>query len=337
MLKGFVPSDNELRVKMIKEVGMPCYVVYLTILSHKISDDDKVFPTYETIAKECDCSTQNIKKHIKTLKEKGYIIVDSGKSGKANNYWFPHEKDFKETEQCKQAHSRKAYKKKEQSEVTKVTIEQADIPYPTNVEPTKEETRAIDSLNSNSFTLSDLIEEFKKRLGAKNTKETISNNTKNLQNNNDINLDIVRELFNKYLDRNRDNDSHLHPNQICAGMLSYANNNYDKAIEEEREYQRRKEQEQANFEKELAKMNENLTISEPVETRNKKKNVMDISEFVNDNTLKTIDMDTQNENIATENVKFELVYEEENLNDYDNFSYYDEEYKPLSEIDRLFD
>ena len=264
MLKGFVPSDNELRVKMIKEVGMPCYVVYLTILSHKISDDDKVFPTYETIAKECDCSTQNIKKHIKTLKQKRYIIVDSGKSGKANNYWFPHEKDFKETEQCKQAHSRKAYKKKEQSEVTKVTIEQTDIPYPTNVEPTKEETRAIDSLNSNSFTLSDLIEEFKKETGATVRKTTIANKTKDLQSRNDIDLDIVRELFKKHLNKNSTSDKPI--NVIFTGMLKYANDNYDKAVEEDRAYKRKQEQEQARTEREIARMNDDYCyIPEPDE------------------------------------------------------------------------
>ena len=148
--------------------------------------------------------------------------------------------------------------------VLPVSKEQVDIPYPTNVEPTKEETRAIDSLNSNSFTLSDLIEEFKKETGATVRKTTIANKTKDLQSRNDIDLDIVRELFKKHLNKNSTSDKPI--NVIFTGMLSYANDNYDKAIEEEREYQRRKKQEQANLEKELARMNDDYCyVPEPDE------------------------------------------------------------------------
>ena len=216
--------------------------------------------------------------------------------------------------------------------VLPVSKEQVDIPYPTNVEPTKEETRAIDSLNSNSFTLSDLIEEFKKETGATVRKTTIANKTKDLQSRNDIDLDIVRELFKKHLNKNSTSDKPI--NVIFTGMLKYANDNYDKAVEEEREYQRRKKQEQANLEKELARMNEELGIFEPVQPKSKK--VLDISEFVNDDTPQTIDTGIQNETVATESVEFELVYEEEELNDCDSFSYYDEEDKPLSEIEKMF-
>lgn len=132
--------------------------------------------------------------------------------------------------------------------------EQVDMLYPTNVEPTKEETRAIDNLNSNSFTLSDLIEEFKKETGATVRKTTIANKTKDLQSRNDIDLDIVRELFKKHLNKNSTSDKSI--NVIFAGMLKYANDNYDKAVEEDRVYKRKQEQEQARTEREIARMND---------------------------------------------------------------------------------
>ena len=148
--------------------------------------------------------------------------------------------------------------------VLPVSKEQVDIPYPTNVEPTKEETRAIDSLNSNSFTLSDLIEEFKKETGATVRKTTIANKTKDLQSRNDINLDIVRELFKKHLNKNSTSDKPI--NVIFTGMLKYANDNYDKAVEEDRVYKRKQEQEQARTEREIARMNDDYCyVPEPDE------------------------------------------------------------------------
>ena len=91
---GFTPSNNELRLKMVKDCGLSTYGVYIQILSHRNTSTNECFPKNDIIAEECSCSVANVKKHINKLYEFGYLVIDSGYTGKASNYYFPLEIDL---------------------------------------------------------------------------------------------------------------------------------------------------------------------------------------------------------------------------------------------------
>lgn len=140
MVKGFVKSNNELRIKIVKEINANGYLVYLSILAHKISDGDKCYPSIQVVADECSCSVSQVKRYIKTLSDKGFIIVNSGCKGQANNYWFPLEDDFEHTEMSKKATRRKGTKTKGEfdytvQENTTATVEYKQVQTDTNTEP----------------------------------------------------------------------------------------------------------------------------------------------------------------------------------------------------------
>ena len=144
MVKGFVKSNNELRIKIVKEINANGYLVYLSILAHKISDGDKCYPSIQVVADECSCSVSQVKRYIKTLSDKGFIIVNTGCKGQANNYWFPLEDDFEHTEMSKKATRRKGTKTKGEYDYTKPQIEpQSTIKEDTN-------TSMLDSIKDNT-------------------------------------------------------------------------------------------------------------------------------------------------------------------------------------------
>lgn len=146
MVKGFVQSNNELRVRIIKdeELKQSGYIVYLTVLSHKIIEDDKCYPSISVISEESGLSTSTVKRYIKILSDKGFIIVNTGAKGKANNYWFPLEEDFKHTEMSRRATRRKGTNAKGEYDYTKVHIEsQATINEEVN-------TSTLYSINDNT-------------------------------------------------------------------------------------------------------------------------------------------------------------------------------------------
>ncbi|MPM02481.1 hypothetical protein SDC9_48730 [bioreactor metagenome] len=91
---GFTPSNNELRLKIVKNCGLSTYGVYIQILSHRNTSTNECFPKNDIIAEECSCSVANVKKHINKLYEFGYLVIDSGYTGKASNYYFPLEIDL---------------------------------------------------------------------------------------------------------------------------------------------------------------------------------------------------------------------------------------------------
>ena len=91
---GFTPSNNELRLKIVKDCGLSTYGVYIQILSHRNTSTNECFPKNDIIAEECSCSVANVKKHINKLYEFGYLVINSGYTGKASNYYFPLEIDL---------------------------------------------------------------------------------------------------------------------------------------------------------------------------------------------------------------------------------------------------
>jgi DNA-binding transcriptional regulator YhcF (GntR family) len=113
---GFSKSSNLLMRKISYVCGLDCYTVYMMLLSHRNALNNKCFPSIELIAKECNASTDTIKRKIKLLKDNGFLSVNSGKQGISNNYYFPCEdfyKKFKmDTDQIMARSVSKAFKKK---------------------------------------------------------------------------------------------------------------------------------------------------------------------------------------------------------------------------------
>lgn len=108
MLKGFVKSQNELRMRICRECSPLAGLLYVQLLSHRNKDSGKCFPSTSTLEKETCISKRKISDLITALNNAGYIIVRSGGKGHSSHYWFPCE-DFFDPEDIE---AQMAYKKK---------------------------------------------------------------------------------------------------------------------------------------------------------------------------------------------------------------------------------
>lgn len=71
--------------------GKTHFAVYMTLLKHRNTTTNRCFPSIETIAKETVSGIRTVKRVIDELEEKGYLKINSGMRGIANNYYFPKE------------------------------------------------------------------------------------------------------------------------------------------------------------------------------------------------------------------------------------------------------
>lgn len=83
--------------------GKTNFAVYMTLLKHRNSKNNKCFPSIETIADKIVTSDKTVKRALDELEKAGYIKIDSGMRGISNNYYFPKEwfydlfeKDYKQ-------------------------------------------------------------------------------------------------------------------------------------------------------------------------------------------------------------------------------------------------
>lgn len=76
---------------VLLDLGRSAFAIYLVILKHRNLTTNKCFPSYATIKKESGCGLSNIKETLNKLEEAGYLIINSGMRGIANNYYFPQE------------------------------------------------------------------------------------------------------------------------------------------------------------------------------------------------------------------------------------------------------
>lgn len=97
---GFTPANNDLRIRIIKDCGLTAYAIYLSVLSHRNTTNDSCFPTMALLSEECCCSVDTIKRQLKNLESKGYLLHQQGNSKYSNQYFFPQEAFYKG--QCKQ-------------------------------------------------------------------------------------------------------------------------------------------------------------------------------------------------------------------------------------------
>lgn len=83
--------------------GKTNFAVYMVLLKHRNSTNNKCFPSIETIADKIVASDKTVKRALDELEKAGYIKIDSGMRGISNNYYFPKEwfyvlfeKDYKQ-------------------------------------------------------------------------------------------------------------------------------------------------------------------------------------------------------------------------------------------------
>lgn len=83
--------------------GKTNFAVYMVLLKHRNSTNNKCFPSIETVANKIVVSDKTVKRALDELEKAGYIKIDSGMRGISNNYYFPKEwfydlfkKDYKQ-------------------------------------------------------------------------------------------------------------------------------------------------------------------------------------------------------------------------------------------------
>lgn len=73
------------------DLGKSAFAIYMVILKHRNMRTNRCFPSYSTISEESGCGLSNIKVTLNKLEEAGYLSINSGMRGIANNYYFPQE------------------------------------------------------------------------------------------------------------------------------------------------------------------------------------------------------------------------------------------------------
>ena len=76
---------------VLTDLGKSAFAIYMVILKHRNMRTNRCFPSYSTISKESGCGLSNIKVTLNKLEEAGYLSINSGMRGIANNYYFPQE------------------------------------------------------------------------------------------------------------------------------------------------------------------------------------------------------------------------------------------------------
>ena len=94
MLSGFILDNNKIRITIATEISPTAALLYETILSHRNLKSNRCFPTINVLHKESGISERKISDLLKQLSTKGYIIIISGGSHYANQFYFPFEYFF---------------------------------------------------------------------------------------------------------------------------------------------------------------------------------------------------------------------------------------------------
>jgi len=116
VLTGWIKADNQLMRHIISETNAQTAMLYLIILSHRNAKSGQCFPSINLLAREMHLSDRNIQRMLNELCALDVLIVNSGKQGVANNYYFPKEDFFKEDASVAMAHKRKTkFRKKPKS------------------------------------------------------------------------------------------------------------------------------------------------------------------------------------------------------------------------------
>lgn len=85
--------NNDLAKDIIKQCDGVCFSVYYVILSLKEETTNICSVSIEHIVTETGYSRSKVKRAIDKLHENEFLIIDSGRQGISNSYFFPKE-DF---------------------------------------------------------------------------------------------------------------------------------------------------------------------------------------------------------------------------------------------------
>ncbi len=106
VLTGWIKADNQLIRHIVSETNPQIAMLYLIILSHRNTDSGQCFPSISLLAREMNLTDRTIQRMINELCALDVLIVNSGKQGVANNYYFPKEDFFKEDASIAMAYKR---------------------------------------------------------------------------------------------------------------------------------------------------------------------------------------------------------------------------------------
>lgn len=93
--QGFVKMYNNITAEIIEKCGANGLMLYLVILSHRNTQTNNCFPSLELLMEECGVSKSTVQRSIKKLYEEGFLIIESGRHGISNTYFFPKENFYK--------------------------------------------------------------------------------------------------------------------------------------------------------------------------------------------------------------------------------------------------
>jgi predicted transcriptional regulator len=118
---SFVKVYLNITNEILKKTDAACLAVYITILRHRNTGNNMCFPSIKTIADIVNVSDSTVKRAINKLYENGFLDINSGTKGTANNYYFPKENFYEEwnsdLDQLRAYRKKKAFKKAKKSEV----------------------------------------------------------------------------------------------------------------------------------------------------------------------------------------------------------------------------
>lgn len=87
----FVKMEKNITLKIIRDCGLQCAMLYNVILMHKNnSNAHGCYPSYDTLMQECCISSKStFLSYLDKLVEHGYLKIKSGNKSYSSAYYFP--------------------------------------------------------------------------------------------------------------------------------------------------------------------------------------------------------------------------------------------------------
>lgn len=118
---SFVKVYLGITEEILEKTDAVCLAVYIIILRHRNTGNNMCFPSIKTIADIVNVSDSTVKRAISKLYENGFLDINSGTKGTANNYYFPKENFYEEwkndLDQILAKRKNNVFKKAKKSEV----------------------------------------------------------------------------------------------------------------------------------------------------------------------------------------------------------------------------
>ena len=83
--------NNKIIREIIEEFDLQTAMLYMILLSHRSPKTKECYPSIMFLSEELRISPSTVKRGIKKLADKGFVIINSGERGASNSYFFPRE------------------------------------------------------------------------------------------------------------------------------------------------------------------------------------------------------------------------------------------------------